>query len=182
MNFFLIPCRLRLGLFEQDLAQRFQITQSSVSRISSTWINFYYCKFKELPIWPSRDVVDINMPLVFKNLYPSTRCIIDVMEIFIQKPQNPSAQQLTFCGYLGGYGVVVAARHRHHKQQQPAVHHHPSHHHQQPAVHHHQPAVRHLSHHHHHQQQQPFHPLYHPSHHHHHRTVTRIRCKDIEEN
>ena len=62
-EFFLMPCWLRLGLFEQDLAQRFQITQSSVSRISSTWINFCYCKFKELPIWPFRDVVDSNMPL-----------------------------------------------------------------------------------------------------------------------
>ena len=92
-------CHLRLGLFEQDLAQRFQITQSSVSRISSTWINFCYSKFKELPIWLSRDIVDSNMPLVFKDLYPSTRCIIDATEIFIQKPQNPSAQQLTFSSY-----------------------------------------------------------------------------------
>ena len=39
------------------------------------------------------------MPLAFKNLYPSTRCIIDATEIFIQKPQNPSAQQLTFSSY-----------------------------------------------------------------------------------
>ena len=90
---------MRLGLLEQDLAQRFQIAQSSVSRISSTWINFCYCKFKELPIWPSRNVVDSNMPLAFKDLYPSTRCIIDATEIFIQKPQNPSAQQLTFSSY-----------------------------------------------------------------------------------
>ena len=57
-------------------------------------------KFKELPIWPSRTIlVDTNMPLIFKELYPSTRCIIDATEIFIQKPQNPSAQQLTFSNY-----------------------------------------------------------------------------------
>ena len=94
-EFFLMLCRLRLGLLEQDSAHRYQISQSSVSRISSTWINCY-STFKELPIWPSRNVVDSNMPLAFKNLYPSTRCIIDATEIFIQKPQNPSAQQLTF--------------------------------------------------------------------------------------
>ena len=39
------------------------------------------------------------MPLVFQDLYPSTRCIIDATEVFIQKPQNPSAQQLTFSSY-----------------------------------------------------------------------------------
>lgn len=39
------------------------------------------------------------MLLVFQDLYPSTRCIIDATEIFIQKPQNPSAQQLTFSSY-----------------------------------------------------------------------------------
>ena len=98
-EFFLMLCRLRLGLYEQDLAYRFGISQTSVSRIVSAWVNFCYCKFKELPIWPSRTIVDANMPLIFKELYPSTRCIIDATEIFIQKPQNPSAQQLTFSSY-----------------------------------------------------------------------------------
>jgi len=62
-------------------------------------MNFFHCKFKELPVWPSRDIVDANMPLVFKELSPTTRCIIDATEIFIQKPQNPSAQQVTFSNY-----------------------------------------------------------------------------------
>lgn len=92
-------CRLRLGLYEQDLAYRFQVSQPIISCICSTWINFCYCKFKEIPIWPRRSIVDCNMPLVFQDLYPSTRCIIDATEIFIQKPQNPSAQQLTFSSY-----------------------------------------------------------------------------------
>ena len=46
-------CRLRLGLLEQDLALRFQVSQPSVSRIVTTWINLLYVKFKEVPIWPS---------------------------------------------------------------------------------------------------------------------------------
>ena len=92
-------CRLRLVLFEQDLAYRFQLSQSSVSHIFSTWKSFCYYKFKELRIWPSRSVVDCNMPAVFKDLYPSTRCIIDAKEVFIQRPQNPTAQQVTFSSY-----------------------------------------------------------------------------------
>jgi hypothetical protein len=41
-EFFLLLVRLRLGLLEQDLAYRFGISQSSVSRILITWINFVY--------------------------------------------------------------------------------------------------------------------------------------------
>ena len=98
-EFFLMLCRLRLGLYEQDLAYRFQISQTSVSRICSTWINFCFFKFKELPIWPTRTIIDSHMPCIFQDLYPLTRCIIDATEVFIQKPKNPSAQQLTFSNY-----------------------------------------------------------------------------------
>ena len=49
-EFFLMLCRLGLGLLEQDLAYRFQIAQSNVSRIVSMWIIFCSYKFKELDI------------------------------------------------------------------------------------------------------------------------------------
>ena len=39
------------------------------------------------------------MPAVFKDLYSSTRCIIGATEVFIQRPQNPTVQQLTFSSY-----------------------------------------------------------------------------------
>ena len=41
-EFFLVLVRLRLGLFEQDLAYRFGVSQSTVSRVINTWINFIY--------------------------------------------------------------------------------------------------------------------------------------------
>ena len=31
--------------------------------------------------------------------YPTTRCIIDATEIFIQTPSNPQAQQITYSSY-----------------------------------------------------------------------------------
>lgn len=39
------------------------------------------------------------MPQLFKEFYPSTRCIIDATEVFIQTPSDPQAQQLTFSRY-----------------------------------------------------------------------------------
>ena len=92
-------CCLRLGLLEQDLAFCFQVSQPTVSRIVIAWINFLFVKFKEVPIWPSREVVNEFMPITFRTLYPKTRCIIDAIEIFTQMPSNPTAQQLTFSSY-----------------------------------------------------------------------------------
>ena len=82
-----------------DIAHRFGVSQSTVSRIVITWINFLYHKFKELNIWPSKQEVQSYMPGCFKNAYPSTRCIIDATELFITMPSNPTAQQLTFSSY-----------------------------------------------------------------------------------
>ena len=96
-EFFLMLVCLWLGLYVQDLP--FHVSQATVSRICSIWINFCYSKFKELSIWPSRTIVDSNMPLCFQDLHPSTRCIIDATDMFTQKPENPSAQQLTFSSY-----------------------------------------------------------------------------------
>ena len=39
------------------------------------------------------------MPQLFKEFYPSTQCIIDTTEIFIQALSDPQAQQLTFSSY-----------------------------------------------------------------------------------
>ena len=89
-------CRLRQLLKEQDLSYRFQISQPTVSRIFNTWISFIYFKFKEVPLWPTRESIDQFMPTCFRSMYPT---IIDATEIFIDIPANPSAQQLTFSTY-----------------------------------------------------------------------------------
>ena len=98
-EFFLVLCRLRCALLINDLAYRFGISQSTVSRIFTTWINFLYYKFKDINLWPSRMQLNEYMPQHFKDFYPTTRCIIDATEIFIQTPSNPQAQQLTFSSY-----------------------------------------------------------------------------------
>lgn len=98
-EFFLVLVRLRLGLMERDLADRFEISQSSVSRVITTWINFLYLKFKEIPLWPPKELILANMPKQFKHLYPSTRIIIDATEIFIHQPRVPEIQQMTFSNY-----------------------------------------------------------------------------------
>ena len=71
-EFFFVLVQIRL-LLEKDLAYRFGISISTVSRICITWINFLYIKLRELPLWPKKEIVQAYMPHVFKELYPSTR-------------------------------------------------------------------------------------------------------------
>ena len=98
-EFFLVLVRLRLGLFEKDFTNRFNVSTSTVCRICRTWIQFMYVRFKEIPLWPSKDLVNLYMPKCFKELYPSTRVIIDATEIFVETPALPEFQQMTFSSY-----------------------------------------------------------------------------------
>ena len=47
--------KLRLDLSEEDIAYRFRISQSTVSRISGKWIKIMAESLKFLIRWPSRD-------------------------------------------------------------------------------------------------------------------------------
>ena len=41
----------------------------------------------------------LYMPKSFKDLYPTTRVIIDATEIFVETPALPEFQQMTFSTY-----------------------------------------------------------------------------------
>ena len=43
------------------------------------------------------------MPTCFKQLYPTTRIIIDATEIFIETPSLPELQQMTYSSYKNHY-------------------------------------------------------------------------------
>ena len=98
-QFFFVCVRLRRGLLLEDLADRFKVSVSTLSRIFTTWVNLMYVKFNELLLWPSRRRVDRNMPEIFQKLYPSTRVIIDCTEFFIQRPSSLTTQSATFSSY-----------------------------------------------------------------------------------
>ena len=61
-EFFLVLCRLKVGLLEEDLSARFGVCQSVVSQIVNTWIKFIFFRFKELNVFPSREIVQLHLP------------------------------------------------------------------------------------------------------------------------
>lgn len=77
----MVPVRMRLALFELDLAHRFRVHVSTANRICISWVNFSYLKLGYLNIWSDRQKIDKEMPQSFKDKYPKTRVIIDRTEI-----------------------------------------------------------------------------------------------------
>lgn len=71
-EFLLVLTRLKVGLLEQDLAVRFQLDQSTVSRIITTWISFMYC------------MPDLRSSIYGHLINSVTRICLDMSETFIQ--------------------------------------------------------------------------------------------------
>ena len=64
--------KLKLGLYNKDLAVRFCIALSTVTKIVKTWINLIYIRLGSIRLFPSRDIIIRNMTQDFKEQYPTT--------------------------------------------------------------------------------------------------------------
>ena len=98
-EFWLFLTRVRLGLFECDLAFTFNISLSTVSDIVNTWSNYLFVILGSLPIWPSIDVIKQHLPKVFEGRFANVRCIIDCTEIKCEKPQDLQKQSKLYSEY-----------------------------------------------------------------------------------
>ena len=80
--------RVRLGLFERDLAHRFSVSESTVSDVFITWANYVYIMLGSLPLWPSRDKIKQDLPDSFKGRYENVRGILDCTELKCELPKD----------------------------------------------------------------------------------------------
>ena len=96
---FITLCRSRQGFGEEHLAHLYGVSQATISRIIITWVNFLYLKFKDVPMWPSRELINKHMPQQFKEKYPSTRVIIDCTEVQCQMPSSLRLNSELFSSY-----------------------------------------------------------------------------------
>lgn len=67
-EFLLVMMNLRLGLLEQDLADRFGVSQTTVSRIINQWLPLLAFKMKKLIRMPKADKVIIPLPTLVVTL------------------------------------------------------------------------------------------------------------------
>ena len=98
-EFTMVMMRLRLGLFERDLAHRFNVSTMSVSRITRSWLRFLRAEFEPLIQIPPSDVLKYYMPKVFKQICPDTVIIVDCKEFQMEKPSSLDAQSACYSSY-----------------------------------------------------------------------------------
>ena len=96
---FLTLIKLRLNLRNKDLAFRFGICESLVSRYVTTWISYLYHHLKEVKWMPEVEQVRATLPHSFQQAYSTTFAIIDGSELFIQTPSDLQLQSSTWSSY-----------------------------------------------------------------------------------
>ena len=95
----MVLMRLRLSLLVKDLAIRFNVSAASAHRIIQRGIDVMHIRLRFLVTWPSREVLEHNVPPFIKQLYPACRCIIDCSEVFIETPANFDARAKVYSNY-----------------------------------------------------------------------------------
>ena len=86
-QFLLVLRKLQVGNLDKELADIHGISTSTTSRIVLSWVNYLYVILGSMPLWPSRQTVDANMPDVFKEKYGATHVILECSEIHVQQPE-----------------------------------------------------------------------------------------------
>ncbi|KAM6974332.1 uncharacterized protein LKV04_015974 [Tautogolabrus adspersus] len=82
----------------RDLADRYGVHQSTVSRIITTWSHFLYTVLGSVRTWIPEEKIRENLPAEFKD-YADTTVILDCIELRCQCPTSPLLQSEVFSAY-----------------------------------------------------------------------------------
>ena len=92
--------KLRLNTPLQDLAYKFQVSLSTISRIVLKWVTNMDIRLRPLILWPDRQELRQTMPECFRASFgEKVAVIIDCFEVFIERPSNLLARACTWSSY-----------------------------------------------------------------------------------
>ncbi|XP_068731089.1 uncharacterized protein [Montipora capricornis] len=98
-EFLMFLMKLRMGLSNIDLAERFCVSESTVNNVNLTWVNFVYIVIGSLKIWPHRDIIIKHSPEEFIQNYPNNIVIVDATELKIQVPSSLQKHSESYSSY-----------------------------------------------------------------------------------
>ena len=99
-EFLLILMRLRLGLLNEDVADRFDISSTKSSFIFATWIKLLSKLLKNLFTWLLQETIRDNFPEAFiKTGNNKCRVILDCAKFSIERPKSLDCQAATWADY-----------------------------------------------------------------------------------
>ena len=91
--------KLCLNLFDKDLALRFGIHKSTVSRNFHRILDIAAEKTSFLIKWPTRDALRLTMPISFRRFFKKCCVIIDCTEVYMECPSNLLARAQVWSNY-----------------------------------------------------------------------------------
>ena len=94
----LVLARLKTGMFQFDLANRFQISEGQVSKLFCEWINFLFLELKMLFECPDSESVKANSSQCFDE-FKDVKMVIDCTEIFTQQPKKSQSRKEVYSNY-----------------------------------------------------------------------------------
>lgn len=86
--FIMLFLKIRLNLFDEDIAFRFDVHSSTVSRNFHRVLDILAVKTAPLIKWLERDILWATMPMSFRKFFKKCCLIIDCTEIFIEQPTD----------------------------------------------------------------------------------------------
>ena len=97
-------CLLVLMKVKQDrqfcyLADDFGISRSYAGRLFAKYVCVIADALSDFIVWPKEEVIRKHLPLAFKARFSSVTCLIDCLEIEIEKPSAALDQSLTWSSY-----------------------------------------------------------------------------------
>ena len=95
---FLLWMKLRLNAPMRDLANRFNVSTSTCSRIFSSWTKASAAILKSFVYVPDQGAINATKPSRFSSIR-NLNMIIDCSELFIQRPKNHILQRLPWSSY-----------------------------------------------------------------------------------
>lgn len=77
--------KLRLNVHQRELASRFQIGLLTVNTVLNICVNYMYDQLSQLSTWSHRDTIFQNMPEGFKQDFPNTFAILNLIELKVER-------------------------------------------------------------------------------------------------
>ena len=98
--FILTLMKLRLNASNYDLGFRYGVSESTICRALTKWIEAMDIRLSFLIMWPDRESIQRTMPFCFQPHYGlRVTSIIDCFELFIEKPSDLLAKSCTWSQY-----------------------------------------------------------------------------------
>ena len=91
--------KIHLSLFDEEIAYRFRVHPSTVSRNFHCVLDVAAAKAAALIKWPERKVLRQTMPMSFRKFFQKCCVIIDCTEIFIERPTDLLARAQVWSNY-----------------------------------------------------------------------------------